>query len=66
MEATTPMPKYVKQLIEEHGTSTSSFIPFIREVPKPELKEFSPHLRYAYLGENISLPVIISSSLTDD
>jgi len=59
------MPKYWKQLIKELGTSTLSFIPFIQEATKLELKELPPHLRYAYLGENSTLLAIVSSSLTD-
>ena len=31
LEATTPMPKYGKQLIEKFGTSTSSFTPYIQD-----------------------------------
>jgi len=51
LEATTPMPEYGKQLIEELGTSTSYFTPSIQEAPKLELKDLLPYLRYAYLGE---------------
>ena len=66
MEVTTPMPMYGKHQIEVLGTSISSFTPSIQEAPKLELKELPTHLRYAYLGENFTLPVIISSSLTGD
>ena len=66
MEATTPRPKYGKQQIEVLETRISYFIPFIQEAPKLELKELPIHLRYAYLNENSTLPVIISSSLTGD
>ncbi|XP_070004022.1 uncharacterized protein [Nicotiana sylvestris] len=37
----------------------------IEEPPKLELKPLSPHLMYAFLGPNSTLPVIISSSLLD-
>ncbi|XP_075083392.1 uncharacterized protein LOC142167134 [Nicotiana tabacum] len=37
----------------------------IEEVPKLKLKPLPAHLRYAYLGNSKTLPVIISSSLTN-
>ncbi|PIN12195.1 DNA-directed DNA polymerase [Handroanthus impetiginosus] len=37
----------------------------IEEPPTLELKPLPNHLRYAYLGESDTLPVIISSSLSD-
>ncbi|XP_073290115.1 uncharacterized protein [Primulina huaijiensis] len=37
----------------------------LEEPPKLELKPLPPHLKYVYLGEINTLPVIISSSLTD-
>ncbi|XP_037491002.1 uncharacterized protein LOC119369133, partial [Jatropha curcas] len=36
------------------------------EPPKQELKQLPPHLKHAFLGENNSFPVIISSHLTLD
>ncbi|KAL0392655.1 UNVERIFIED_CONTAM: hypothetical protein Sradi_2488300 [Sesamum radiatum] len=36
--------------------------PFV-QAPALELKELPKHLKYAYLGENNTLPVIISSKL---
>ena len=38
--------------------------PSVEEPPKLELKPLPENLEYAYLGENESLPVIISSDLT--
>ncbi|XP_019238790.1 PREDICTED: uncharacterized protein LOC109218850 [Nicotiana attenuata] len=38
--------------------------PSIEEAPKLELKPLPAHLRYAYLGNSETLPMIISSSLT--
>ncbi|XP_070010083.1 uncharacterized protein [Nicotiana sylvestris] len=38
--------------------------PSIEEAPKLELKTLPAHLRYTYLGNSETLPVIISSSLT--
>ncbi|XP_075499282.1 uncharacterized protein LOC142537670 [Primulina tabacum] len=37
----------------------------IEEPPTLELKPLPPHLKYVYLGENNTLPVIISAALTD-
>lgn len=37
----------------------------VEEPPTLELKPFPPHLRYAYLGEVSTLPVIISAQLTE-
>ncbi|XP_075473984.1 uncharacterized protein LOC142505044 [Primulina tabacum] len=37
----------------------------LEEPPTLELKPLPPHLKYAYLGENNTLPVIISAALTD-
>ncbi|XP_070010900.1 uncharacterized protein [Nicotiana sylvestris] len=39
--------------------------PSIEEPPQLELKPLLSHLRYAFLGPNLTLPVIISSSLLD-
>ncbi|PIN10583.1 hypothetical protein CDL12_16826 [Handroanthus impetiginosus] len=39
--------------------------PSIEEPPTLELKPLPNHLRYVYLGESDTLPVIISSSLSD-
>ena len=36
------------------------------EALKLELKELPQPLRYAFLGENSTLPAIVSSSLTGD
>ena len=40
----------------------STLVPFIEKSPKLELKELSSHLRYVFLGNNPTLPLIISSS----
>ncbi|XP_073273304.1 uncharacterized protein [Primulina huaijiensis] len=37
----------------------------MEEPPTLELKPLPPHLKYVYLGENNTLPVIISAALTD-
>ena len=45
------------------GASTSWLIPSIEKSPILELKQLPTHLKYAYLGEAATLPIIISSSL---
>jgi hypothetical protein len=44
----------------------SKLKPSLDEPPKLELKELPQHLKYAYLGENNTLPVIIASNLSKD
>ncbi|KAL6218691.1 hypothetical protein ACLB2K_011901 [Fragaria x ananassa] len=43
--------------------SSNKFLPSIVQAPKLDLKVLPEHLKYVYLGENETLPVIISSSL---
>ena len=52
--------KYYEPLGENTQTSMSSF----EQPPKMEQKPLPSHLRYAYLGNASTLPVIISASLT--
>ena len=40
--------------------------PSVEEPPELELKTLPSHLRYAYLGESSTLPVIISAELSDE
>nr|XP_009781813.1 PREDICTED: uncharacterized protein LOC104230647 [Nicotiana sylvestris] len=49
--------------LEERKTPPAK--PSIEEPPKLELKPLSPHFKYAFLGSNSTLHVIISSSLLD-
>ena len=39
--------------------------PYIEEAPKLELKALPPHLRYEFLGNGDTLPVIIASDLNE-
>ncbi|KAL0411614.1 UNVERIFIED_CONTAM: hypothetical protein Slati_3751100 [Sesamum latifolium] len=48
----------------ELSQSHTKLLPFILEAPKLESKELPKHLKYAFLGENDTLPVIISSKLS--
>jgi len=60
------LPKYGRQQIEKLGASTSPALPSILNALKLDLKELLQQLRYAFLGENYTLLVIVSSSLTGD
>ncbi|GMI80970.1 hypothetical protein HRI_001766300 [Hibiscus trionum] len=44
--------------------SESKPLPSILQAPQLELKQLPPHLKYAYLGDKETLPVIISSELS--
>ena len=45
---------------------TPKMEPSVKVPPKLELKELPAHLKYAFLGENQTLPVIISSKLDEN
>ena len=51
---------------EELGESPKPRKPSIEEPPEIELKELPSHLRYAFLGAEKTLPVIISDHLTGE
>ncbi|KAM1667781.1 hypothetical protein ACFX2K_047194 [Malus domestica] len=44
--------------------STNTFLPSVIQAPVLELKPLPDHLKYAFLGEAETLPIIVSSSLT--
>ena len=52
-----------RKYFESLGVSPSRLTPSIEKTPIVEEKQLPNHLRYAYLGEESTLPVIISSSL---
>nr|XP_025607994.1 uncharacterized protein LOC112701459 [Arachis hypogaea] len=52
-----------EQEIIEERVAEISFESKTEEVPKQELKPLPPHLKYAFLGEEETLPLIINSSL---
>lgn len=59
-------PTYMrKHYFEEVGFGTTKARTSIQQPPKLELKQLPSHLRYAYLGEPSTLPVIISNSISD-
>ncbi|CAM8920915.1 unnamed protein product [Rhodiola kirilowii] len=45
---------------------SNTFLPSVMQAPKIELKPLPVHLKYAFLGENNTLPVIIKSGLETD
>ncbi|XP_031378287.1 uncharacterized protein LOC116193685 [Punica granatum] len=51
---------------EELGTSATKPVSSLTQSPVLELKPLPSHLKYAYLGIDDTLPIIISSSLTGD
>ena len=52
-----------RKYYEPLGENTQKLIPSSEQPPKVEQKPLPCHLRYAYLGESCTLPVIISASL---
>ena len=44
--------------------ATNKVLPSVVQAPKLELKALPQHLKYAYLGEGDTLPVIVSSTLS--
>ena len=54
-----------RKYFESLGASPSRLTPSIKKPPIVEEKQLPNHLRYAYLWEKSTLPVIISSSLSN-
>ncbi|KAK8997928.1 hypothetical protein V6N11_012464 [Hibiscus sabdariffa] len=46
--------------------SKSKLLPSILQSPKIELKQLPNHLKYTFLGDNSTLPVIISNKLSEE
>ncbi|KAH9763009.1 hypothetical protein KPL70_001028 [Citrus sinensis] len=55
-----------KSRVEQLAPSEKKLIPSSKSPPKLELKPLPNTLEYAFLGEESTLPVIISSSLNDE
>ena len=53
-----------RKYFESLGEGAKPSVPSIEQPPKMEQKPLPSHLKYAYLGIESTLPVIISSSLT--
>ena len=54
-----------RKYFESLGASPSQLTLSIKKPPNVDEKKLPNHLRYAYLGEDFTLPVIISSSLSN-
>ena len=54
-----------RKYFESLGASPSRLAPSIKKPPIVEEKQLPNHLRYSYLGEESTLPVIISSSFSN-
>ena len=52
-----------RKYYEPLGENTQTSVPSVEQPPKMEQKPLPSHLRYAYLGNASTLPVIISASL---
>ena len=53
-----------RKYYEPLGENTQTLVPSVEQPPKMEQNPLPSHLRYAYLGNASTLPVIISASLT--
>ncbi|KAL2228571.1 UNVERIFIED_CONTAM: Retrovirus-related Pol polyprotein from transposon 17.6 [Sesamum indicum] len=61
-EALPPLPSNLAFI--ELPQSHTKLVPSFLQAPTLELKELPKHLKYSFLGENDTLPVIISSKLS--
>jgi hypothetical protein len=60
-------PKYPSRYTPPFETlipTNTTFVPSIVQAPNLELKQLPEHLTYAYLGENKTLPVIVTANLS--
>ena len=53
-----------RKYYESLGENSKTPVPSVEQPPKMEQKPLPSHLKYAYLGNASTLPVIISASLT--
>ena len=53
-----------RKCYEPLGENTQTSVPSVERPLQLEQKSLPSHLRYAYLGESSTLPIIISASLT--
>ena len=59
-----PLPGRFENSFLPLPTSNERILPSVQQAPNVELKELPEHLKYAYLGDNKTLPVIIANDLT--
>lgn len=57
-------PIFIKRAFEDLGECCTKLVPSIIKPPIFKLKKLLQHLKYTFLGNNSSLPIIISSKLT--
>ncbi|CAM8953230.1 unnamed protein product [Rhodiola kirilowii] len=65
LEVSRPLTRYY-EACEVRLFKAKSAIPSIEQAPEVELKPLPEHLKYAFLGENNTLPVIIKNGLSAD
>ncbi|CAM8902659.1 unnamed protein product [Rhodiola kirilowii] len=65
LEVSQPLTRYY-EANEVRLFKAKSAIPSIEQAPEVELKPLPEHLKYAFLGENDTLPVIIKNGLGAD
>ncbi|KAJ9134949.1 hypothetical protein P3X46_032185 [Hevea brasiliensis] len=66
LQSLPPVPKRYGVLKIDLPISHTKLLPSAMQAPVLELKPLPEHLKYVYLGDNETLPVIISSNLTKD
>ena len=57
---------FIKRPFEDLGEKSNKHAPSIEKPPMLELKALPSHLKYAYLGENSALLLIVSLDFTID
>ncbi|CAN6557531.1 unnamed protein product [Malus baccata var. baccata] len=56
--------QYGKVLLSISSSVSTKMLPYVDQAPTLELKPLPDHLKYVFLGDDETLPVIVSSSLT--
>ncbi|KAJ9183342.1 hypothetical protein P3X46_007207 [Hevea brasiliensis] len=64
LQSLPPVPKRYGVSMIDLPVSHTKLLPFVVQAPVFELKLLPEHLKYVHLGDNETLPVIISSNLT--
>ncbi|XP_020418036.1 uncharacterized protein LOC109948741 [Prunus persica] len=64
LEALPPQRGKINSIFEPLPLSTNKLVPSIVKAPQVELKPLPENLKYAYLGDEKTLPVIIASNLS--
>lgn len=58
------MPSTTTSIITKNKGEDDMMMPWVIVAPKLKLKSLPTHLKYIYLGEEETLPIIISSKLS--